>query len=440
MAVATDSATEIDPRLVLQALEITPATALREEISIPGSKSYTNRAVFIAALADGDTELEHALMSEDTQLAAGAVQRYGQVEVSLDPAGERMAFHPTGASMVAPADEIVMGNAGTPIRILTAYASLGRGTSRITGNSRMQERPIQDLIDGLQQLGVPARTVRGNGCPPVEVIGARLKGGTARIRGSVSSQFTTAILLSAPYAEDAVEIEITDDLTSKPYVDMTLQIMREFGVQTEREGYRRFRVGAGQRYRGQPYRIEPDASNMSYFLAAAAISGGRIRVPGIGRRSVQGDLRFLQVLEQMGCSSRAEEDSVELLGGRLRGIDVDMNWMPDLVPTLAAVAAFADGRTRITNIGNLRIKECDRIAAMEAELAKVGVRAESTKDTLTVHGGKPLGAQIETYNDHRIAMSFAIIGLFTPHMVIRNPGCVSKSCPTFWQLLDGLRS
>lgn len=439
MALTAASVTQADPRLRLASLEIEPGGAVGGAVPIPGSKSYTNRAVFIAALADRESELEHALLSEDTLLAVDAVRAFGRVEASVDQAAERMSFRLTGRSMQAPDGAIYMANAGTPIRILTAYASLGHGTTHITGSARMEERPIQDLVEGLQQLGVPVKTVRGTGCPPVEVIGPTLAGGTARIRGSVSSQYTTAILLSAPYADADVELELVDELTSKPYVDMTLEIMQQFGVQVERDGYRWFRVRAGQRYRGQGYRIEPDASNMSYFLAAAAITGGWVSIPGIGRSSVQGDVRFAGVLERMGCSISLTEGSVELRAGPLQGIEVDMNWMPDLVPTLAVVAAFAEGATRITNIGNLRIKECDRIAAMEAQLARIGIRAESTTDTLSVQGGQPHGGVIDTYNDHRIAMSFAVAGLRVPHVVINNPGCVSKSFPTFWRVLDALK-
>lgn len=338
----------------------------------------------------------------------------------------------------APEQEVFMGNAGTPIRILTSYASLASGKSYITGDRRMQERPIQDLIDALQQLGVPIRISKGNGCPPVDLSGPSFKGGKASIRGSVSSQYTTSVLLSAPYAEQDVELEVTGDLTSKPYLEMTLHIMREFGVDVEREGYKRFRVRSGQRYQSRRYRIEPDASNTSYFLAAAAILGGRVRIPEISTVSAQGDAQFAYVLERLGCAVNSGEDFIEVRGGPLSGIEVDMNWMPDLVPTLAIVAAYAEGKTHITNIANLRIKECDRIAAMQSELGKMGVRTESTDDTLTVYGGVSRGAEIDTYDDHRIAMSFAVAGLRTPDVIVRDPGCVAKSFPTFWQVLDEL--
>lgn len=439
MTTHSDTGLTHDPRLKDAQLTITPMERIDAEVIVPGSKSYTNRAVVIGALAEGETILEHPLISEDTLYIANAVQQYGRAQITIDEAADRMTIVREPGELVAPSEPIFMGNAGTPIRCLTSYASLARGTSFITGDKRMQERPIQDLLDALLQLGVPVRAVNDTGCPPVELSGPSLRGGSARIRGSVSSQFTTSILLSAPYAEQDVELQIIDDMTSKPYINMTLAIMQAFGVSVERDEFRSFRVRAGQRYGARTYRIEPDASNMSYFLAAAAILGGRVRIPGIDESSAQGDVQFIKVLERMGCSIDVGQSGVELRGGALRGIEVDMNWMPDLVPTLAVVAAFAEGSTHITNIANLRIKECDRIDAMETELRKMGVGAESTADTLTIHGGPSHGAEIDTYNDHRIAMSFAVAGLRTSGVVVRNPGCVAKSFPTFWQVFDGLR-
>lgn len=439
MSIHTAAGSTHDPRLKQPQLDITPIDGVDAEVIVPGSKSYTNRAVVIAALAEGETILEHPLISEDTLYIANAVQQYGRAQITIDEAADRMTIVREPGELVAPSEPIFMGNAGTPIRCLTSYASLARGTSFITGDKRMQERPIQDLLDALQQLGVPVRATNGTGCPPVELSGPSLRGGAAGIRGSVSSQFTTSVLLSAPYAEQDIELTVLDDMTSKPYINMTLAIMQAFGVSVERDEFRQFRVRAGQRYQARTYRIEPDASNMSYFLAAAAILGGRVRIPGIDESSAQGDVQFIKVLERMGCTVDVGQAVVELRGGALRGIEVDMNWMPDLVPTLAVVAAFADGPTHITNIANLRIKECDRIDAMETELRKMGVRAESTADTLTVYGGASHGAEIDTYNDHRIAMSFAVAGLRTPGVVVRNPGCVAKSFPTFWQVFDGLR-
>ncbi|MGM0879629.1 MAG: 3-phosphoshikimate 1-carboxyvinyltransferase [Bacillota bacterium] len=419
-------------------IDIQPRDFVNGDVLIPGSKSYTNRAIAIAALAEGQTVIEHALVSEDTEFIAKGVESFGNVHIDIDAEKERMLVNRKPAAPVAPKQPIFFGNAGTPIRFAITMASLANGVCELTGNERMQHRPCQDLIDALVQLGVKAHVIRGTGCPPIQVEGPSLRGGKAKIRGSVSSQYTSSILISAPYAEMDVELEITDDLTSKPYVDMTVGIMKDFGVEVERDGYRRFKVRAGQRYRAGTYRVEPDASNMSYFLAAAAITRGRVCIPGINISSLQGDVKFIDVLEQMGCCVEKETDYIAVSGKQMRGIDADMNRMPDIVPTLAVMAAFAEGRTHIYNIGNLRIKECDRIAAVENELRKMGIDTESTEDTLTVYGGKPTGAVIDTYDDHRIAMAFAIAGLKTPGVVINNPSCTAKSFPTFWEIFNGL--
>lgn len=433
-----------DARLSLPELTVEPIGKVDAEVAVPGSKSYTNRAILIAALAEGESVLHNALVSEDPLYMMQAVGRFGQASVTIenqDPrssaATVRVVRSP--GPMRAPVGPIDCGNAGTVIRLLISAAALAKGTTVLTGNDRMQERPMDDVLDGLQQLGVNARSVRNNGCPPVEVPGGRLKGGTARIRGSVSSQFTSSLLVSAPYAEEDVIVEITDEMTSKPYIDITLDIMEAFGVRVEREGYKRFRVRAGQRYQPRTYDVEPDASSMSYFLAAAAVLGGRVRIPGIGSRSKQGDARFYEVLERMGCKVVCTDSYIEVIGGPLKGIDVDMNRMPDLVPTLGVVAAYADGVTHIRNIANLKVKECDRILAVKNELTKMGIRTEATDDSLVVYGGTPRGARIHTYHDHRIAMAFAIAGLKTPGVTIENPGCVTKSFPSFWYALDSLK-
>jgi 3-phosphoshikimate 1-carboxyvinyltransferase len=361
------------------------------------------------------------------------------VRIDLDHARRIITVTPTGRPMTAPAGEVYCGNAGTGLRLFTSMATLAQGRTVITGNARMQERPIGDLLDALVQLGVEARSLRGNGSPPVEVRGPTLRGGSARIRGSVSSQFTSSLLVSAPRAHQAVDVTITDHLISKPYVDMTIESMRHFGVQVERQGYDWFAVPTGQRYTGRAATIEPDASAMSYFLAAAAILHGRVTIPGIGRDSVQGDVGLVQVLADMGCKFDLKPDAVILEGGPLRGIEVDMTTMPDVVPTLAVVAAYARGDTHVTGIGSLRLKECDRIEAVATELRRMGITVRTEPDAMTVSGGAPRGATIDTYDDHRIAMSFAIAGLRAPGTVIREPGCVVKSFPTFWQTLDQLR-
>lgn len=433
-----------DARLDLEELAIETLDTVDKEVSLPGSKSYSNRAIMIASMAEGESVLRNTLISEDTLLLKSAVESFGNVSIEIedkDPKSSAATLRVKRApgKFKAPAEPIFMGNAGTPIRLLTSAAALAEGTTELTGTARMQERPMEDVLDGLRQLGVNAKSVRDNGCPPMTIEGPVLKGGTARIKGSVSSQFTTSLLIAAPYAQEDVTVEITDEMCSKPYIEITKDIMNAFGVQVESEGYERFTVKAGQSYSAREYNVEPDASGMSYFLAAAAVLKGRMRVNGIGANSKQGDSRFFEVLERMGCKVEVTEDYIEVIGGDLKGIEVDMNTMPDLVPTLGIIAAFAEGSTHITNIANLRVKECDRIDAVKDELAKMGINCDSTEDTLTVHGGTPHGARIHTYHDHRIAMAFAIAGLRVPGVVIENPGCVTKSFPSFWHALDALR-
>lgn len=429
-----------DPTLALDHVEIAQLTSIDATVEVLGSKSYTNRYLAIASLASTPSTLVNALLSEDTLLLAEAIRRFGHTSVEIDEATRRITVTPTGAPMTAPADEIYMGNAGTPLRLLISMAGLAHGRTVITGNARMQERPMGHLLEALNPLGVPARALRDNGSPPIEVVGPSLRGGPTRISGSVSSQFTSSVLISSPYAEQDVELTVVDDLLSKPYVDMTIAAMSRAGVEVTRDGYRSFGVRAGQVYDVGEVAVEPDASGMSYFLAAAAILGGRVRIPGITGTSAQGDVGFVGALERMGCRTADDGGSVTVEGGDLTGIDIDMTNMPDVVPTLAVVAAYASGRTHITGIGNLRLKECDRIDAVSTELRKMGVAVDTTADTLTVHGGAdPHGAVIDTYDDHRIAMAFAIAGLRTKDVVISEPGCVVKSFPTFWRTLDQVR-
>lgn len=295
-----------------------------------------------------------------------------------------------------------------------------------------------DLLAALPPLGVQATSVHGNGCPPIRVVGGSFHGGATTISGRVSSQFTSSLVINAIRAKADTVITIVDELIYKPYVEMTLAALAEMGVAVQRDGYRRFAIRSGQCPRGGHVTVEPDASGMSYFLAAAAILGGRVTIPGIGAGSTQGDVRLVQALERMGCQADTTTDSIRLKGGALRGIDVDMEAMPDVVPTLAIVAAFAEGITRITNIASLRIKECDRIAAVTTELRKMGITVEEFPDAMHITGGRPHGATIDTYDDHRMAMSFAIAGLRTGGVIINEPGCVAKSFPTFWRVLDTL--
>lgn len=426
--------------LDLDEVAISPIDTIDATISVLGSKSYTNRFLAIAGLCEEPTTLHNALLSQDTILLAEALRAFGHVNVLIDDEDNTVTITPNGRGMRAPEKEIHMGNAGTPIRLLITMAGLAHGTTTLTGNDRMQERPMGHLLEALEPLGVPAVSLRGHGSPPVRIEGPSFDGGTTTIRGTVSSQFTTSLLISAPHADRAVSIKLHDELISKPYVDMTVAAMQRAGVEVDRRGYEHFSVQNGQRYRGGDITVEPDASGMSYFLAAAALTNGRVRIPGITTDSAQGDVGLVHALVEMGCRADIGGDSITLESGSLAGIDIDMSNMPDVVPTLAVVAAYARGQTHITGIGNLRYKECDRIEAVSTELGKMGVAVDTTVDTMTIEGcSNPKGAVIDTYDDHRIAMAFAIAGLRTPGVVIRDPGCVRKSFPTFWHRLDDLR-
>ncbi|MFD9701513.1 3-phosphoshikimate 1-carboxyvinyltransferase [Lentzea sp. NPDC059081] len=430
-----------DTRMEADELTVRTLPTFDRVVNVLGSKSYSNRYLAIASLAavsGQETTIEGALVSDDTVLLAKAIEQFGHATVTIDTENSRFHVVPTGQPMRAPQEDIYVGAAGTPLRFLISMAGHALGTSIITGTKRMQERPMGSLLDALPALGVDATAVRGNGSPPIQVVGGTFRGGATRISGAVSSQFTSSLLINATLAEQDVEVTIIDDLISKPYVNMTVAALAEMGVQVERDGFTSFTVRAGQKIRGGSVTVEPDASGMSYFLAAAAVLGGRITIPGIGSGSHQGDVGLVEALVRMGCTADVTKDSITLQGGELRGIDIDMEAMPDVVPTLAVVAAFAEGTTRITNIASLRVKECDRIAAVTTELRKMGIEVDEEPDAMTITGGTPTGAVIDTYDDHRIAMCFAIAGLRTEGVVIRDPGCVAKSFPTFWQTLDQL--
>jgi 3-phosphoshikimate 1-carboxyvinyltransferase len=430
-------------------LEIQPVTRpVCATIRPPGSKSITNRALVCAALADGASTLRGALDSEDTQVMIESLGRLG-IHIESQQSS-RHAPHAVAANGTrsAPATLIVHGangeipaggadlycaNSGTTIRFLTALAALGHGRFRLDGVERMRERPIADLLDGLNQLGARAMSENGNGCPPVVVQADGLPGGTAKLRGNISSQFLSAILMAVPGAHTPVHLTIAGTLVSLPYVQMTLEVMRAFGVDVEASAdLQHFAIDAPQQYVACEYSIEPDASAASYFWAAAAITRGEVTVLGLSRESLQGDVGFVDCLERMGCEARQETDAITVAGRPLHGIDADMNAISDTVQTLAAVALFAEGPTTIRNVGHIRHKETDRITALAAELCKLGAHVDERVDGLTIHPGALHSAAIDTYNDHRMAMSFAIAGLRIPGVRINNPQCVDKTYPAFF--------
>ena len=354
--------------------------------------------------------------------------------ITIFPEGTSLRVLGQGGRLRDEEDTIFLGNSGTSMRFLTALAALKRGRTLLDGTERMRGRPMGELLRGLESLGVSARSLWSNGCPPVAVMSTGLRGGRAKIDSEQSSQFLSAILMVAPYAQQDVEIEVSG-LSSRPYVDITRDVMSAFGVEVESDRYRSFAVRSGQRYCGREYRIEGDASHASYFFSAAAVTGGRVRVENFNPGSVQGDTGFLEILERMGCETTRGDDWAEVKGLKLRGIEIDMNGMPDLVPTLAVTGAFAQGETVIRGIGHLRFKESDRIRALKVELTKMGVRVEEGEDWLRIEGGEVHGAEIETHDDHRLAMSFALAGLVVPGVKIQGEQCVAKSFPEFWQKL-----
>ena len=419
----------------MKTVEIKPLDHLEAMISLPGSKSYTHRALIAAALAAGESVLTNALKAEDTELTAKALAALG---AEIDWQGTTVKVAGTGGRLQPVAEPIHLGNSGTSMRFLTAVATLGPGTYRLTGSPRLCRRPMGELLAALRTLGGRVRAEEGNECPPVVVTGGLLRGGKATLSGQISSQYLSALLLVGPLTAQGVEIEITGNLVSRPYVDITLEVLKEFGISHYREEYQRFFVPGGQRYRSRLYDIEADASSASYFWAAAALTGGRVTVTNLNLESCQGDIDFLAVLARLGCRLTSAPEGLTVEGGPLKGIEMDMATMPDLVPTLAVLAAFAEGETIINGVAHLRHKESNRLAAVATELRKMGITAEETPDGLRIVGGTPHGAEIDTYGDHRLAMSFAVAGLKTEGVVIRDPDCVAKSFPDFWEYFEHL--
>ena len=424
-------------------LEIQPLSRRPDAtVTVPGSKSITNRALVLAALMtrQGPRTLTGALRSEDTEVMLDCLERLG---FNFQPAWviNTIRVGQNNQQRLIPAldADLFVGNSGTTVRFLTAMLSLGQGSYRLDGVPRMRERPIQDLLDTCSnQLGAKAISETGNGCPPVRIEGSdHWPGGVITVRSSVSSQFLSGLLLAAPFARVETELRPEGDLVSEPYVTMTVRMLQDWNctVEQNNQGFRVYPIKGSEVGPGE-YAIEPDASAASYFWAAAAITAGRITVSGLTRKSLQGDVRFVEVLEQMGCRVEECESGITVHGGTLRGVDVDMNDISDTVMTLAVVACFAEGPTTIRNVAHIRHKETDRIAALATELRKLGAIVEERAYGLTISPAPLRGCAVDTYNDHRMAMSLALIGLKVPGVVIRNPGCVAKTYPGFWEDLE----
>lgn len=419
-------------------IRIEPSGPVSFEVSVPGSKSLTNRALVAAALARGTSRLVNASLSDDSRLLARGLNRLG-IRVEARPGERVLLVRGRGGKIPASSGRFYMGNAGTALRFFASLLCLGRGRYLLDGDARMRQRPIGGLVEALRRLGAEIEYGGREGCPPLRIRARGLRGGRTTVSGETSSQFVSSLLLSAPGAEGGVVIETVGEVVSRPYIDITIDLMSRMGVEVGRDGYRSFRVAAGSFYRAGEVEVEADGASANYFLAMAAVTGGRARVRGVGRRTSQGEARFYEVLRDMGCDVRAGADWIEVRGGPLRGVDVDMSDMPDSVQTLAAVALFARGRTRVRKVRHLRVKETDRIRALARELSKLGARVEEREDGFTMTPPRRVRpAEIETYRDHRMAMSFAVTALAAPGIVIRDPGCVTKSFPGFWALLESL--
>lgn len=419
---------------------VVPKGPVDTAVRLPGSKSLTNRALVLAAMAQGPSQLDEVLIADDTRLMIEALRSLG-VDVRLDHERRRVRIRGCGGFWPGGEADIFCGNAGTVMRFLTAACCVGVGEYRLDGSLRMRERPLGDLVNALRDLGAVIECESVEGFCPLVVQARGLRGGRVQFKRPVSSQFVSAILMAAPRAANDVMIEIVGELPSDPFVRMTLGLMEVFGGAAVEDGMRKFIVPGGQSYSGAHYEVEPDATAASYFFAAAAVTGGRVAVEGLGSQTRQGDWRFVDVLERMGCRVEREPRRTTVWGppaGGLRGVDVDLNDMPDVAQTLAVLAAFAGGPTRIRNVANLRVKETDRLAALASELGRMGVQADTSGDGITIQPGEPRPAIIETYGDHRMAMSFALAGLRVDRMMIRDPGCVSKTFPEFFEVWASL--
>ncbi len=418
-------------------VEIAPvAGPVLGSIRPPGSKSITNRAFILAALAEGRTTLAGVLDSQDTRVMVDSLHRLG-VEVSQDLAARTATITGLGGGPHRQPADLWLENSGTSIRFLTALCTLGQGRFRLDGNARMRERPIGPLVDALTRCGAGIQYELAPGCPPLLVDARGWSAERITVSGNLSSQYLSALLMAAPACGRDVEIAVEGPLVSRPYIDMTLEMMRQFGANVNEPEPNCFAIRSTG-YRGRDYAIEPDASAASYFFGVAAVTGGTVTVEGLSRHALQGDVAFVDALVQMGCQAEWRDDAITLTGGRLRGIDLDMNAISDTAQTLACVAAFADGPTRIRNVAHMRHKETDRVHAVVTELRRLGLTADEHEDGLTIYPGLARPTTVATYDDHRMAMSFALVGLRVPGIRIADPGCTSKTYPDFFEDLNRL--
>ncbi len=420
-------------------VRITPSS-VTGEVSAPPSKSYTHRAVIVASLAAGESIIEDPLLSDDTLYTIDACRSLG---ADIELKGNTLKVTGTGGQIRLAPDrqKIFAGNSGSTIRMVAPVAALSRTRVVLDGDSRLRQRPIGDLLSALESLGIHAHSLNNNGCPPVEIQGGKLNGGEVTISGQISSQHISALLMIAPYVEEGLRIKTAEGLRSRPYIDITLDVMRAFGIEAvNRNSYTEFLVKGGQKYQGRRYRVEGDYSSAAYFLAAGAIGGQPVTVKNLKTNSAQGDKYLLNILSQMGCSIEQQKERVKVSRHKeLNGVTVDMGDYPDLVQTVAIVAAYANGKTEINNIGHLRFKESDRISDTAAELGRMGIKVNVTDNSMVIYGGKPRGAETSAHNDHRMAMSFTLAALFAEgDSIINGAEAVSKSYPQFFADLANL--
>lgn len=425
----------------MDSLTLNPLCRAEGEVQLPGSKSLSNRLLLLAALAEGETRITNLLDSDDVKHMLNALTQLG---VHYQLSDDRRTCTLTGTGKPFSTDqalELFLGNAGTAMRPLCAALCLGRGDFTLTGEPRMSERPIRDLVDALRPLGAEVTYLDNDGYPPLTLHANGLKGGHVSIRGNISSQFLTALLMAAPLAENDLIINVEGELVSKPYIDITLHSMQLFGIKVENENYKRFTIKAGQTYVSPgDVMVEGDASSASYFLAAAAIAGGTVRVYGVGSESVQGDKAFADVLAQMGAKVNYGPTWIEVSrGDTLNGIDVDLNAIPDAAMTIATTALFAQGPTAIRNVYNWRVKETDRLSAMATELRKVGADVVEGEDFIEITPPARLtSAAIDTYDDHRMAMCFSLAAFGDVPITINDPGCTRKTFPEYFDLFRAI--
>ncbi|RZP36335.1 MAG: 3-phosphoshikimate 1-carboxyvinyltransferase [Alteromonas sp.] len=426
----------------MEQLTLDPIAKVSGEVNVPGSKSLSNRALLLAALAEGETELTNLLDSEDIEHMLNALTKLGVNYRLSEDKTQCVVQGNGGAFNVAEPLELFLGNAGTAMRPLCAALAASNVDTVLTGEPRMEERPIGDLVDALREADAEVTYLKNEGFPPLQIKGKTLNGGEMSVDGSVSSQFLTALLMAAPLFSGDVTIRIKGELVSKPYIDITLDTMAKFGVTVKNDNYQTFTISGDAKYIAPgKFMVEGDASSASYFLAAGAIKGGTVRVTGIGQNSIQGDIRFADVLEAMGATVVWNDEYVEVTGAPLKGVNMDMNHIPDAAMTIATTALFAEGPTTMTNIYNWRVKETDRLAAMATELQKLGAKVEEGHDYIKVWPTDSLKhAEIDTYNDHRIAMCFSLVALSDTPVTINDPGCTRKTFPDYFTRFKTLYS